>query len=113
MGRAVSSTARTVRPARTRVTPRAAILLTITVAVLVYAMVPLRIYVQQRAQLRILHRQERVLQGRTASLTTQVHQLRDPARLELIARECLGMVRPGEISFVVVPSTGRPAVPRC
>jgi cell division protein FtsB len=109
----VSSAAGALRPSRTRVTPRAAILLTITVAVLVYAMVPLRIYMQQRAELRILHHQERVLASRTTSLTRQVRQLQDPGHLELIARECLGMVRPGEIAFVVVPSTGRPAVPRC
>jgi cell division protein FtsB len=109
----MSSAAHAVRSSRTRVTPRAAILLAITVAVLVYAMVPLRIYVAQRAELGVLHRQERVLQSRTASLARQVRQLRDPRHLELIARGCLGMVRRGEIAFVVVPATGSPAVPRC
>ena len=101
------------RARRSRITPRAALLITITVAVLVYAMVPFRIYLQQQAQLRQLHRQEQVLEARTATLTRQAQQLRDPAHLELIARECLGMVKPGEIAFVVVTKGGHPAPPNC
>ena len=31
--------------------------------------------------------------------------------LERIARECLGMVKPGEIAFVVVPKGGHTATP--
>ena len=85
----------------------------ITVAVLVYAMVPFRIYLQQQAQLRQLHRQEQVLEARTATLTRQAQQLRDPAHLELIARECLGMVKPGEIGFIIAPQSGRAQPPGC
>ena len=47
-----------------------------------------------------------LLEARTATLTRQAQQLKDPTHLELIARECLGMVKPGEIPFVVVPRGG-------
>ena len=33
--------------------------------------------------------------------------------LERIARECLGMVKPGETAFVVVPAHGKPDPPDC
>jgi cell division protein FtsB len=106
-------TARGNHARRARVTPRAAVLVAITVAVLVYATVPLRIYLQQRAELRDLQAQEQVLQSRTADLTRQERELRDPAHLEVVARECLGMVRPGEIAFVVVPKDGHATPPVC
>jgi cell division protein FtsB len=37
--------------------------------------------------------------------------LRDPGFLERLARQCLGMVKPGEVAFVVVPVQGAPAPP--
>jgi cell division protein FtsL len=101
------------RSRRSRITSRAAILLVIVVAMLVYAAVPLRLYLQQRAQLHDLRRQERTLQSRNARLGAEAARLNDPAAIELIARECLGMVRPGEIAFVVTREGAPPAAPRC
>ena len=40
------------RRARSRITPRAAVLLAIVVVMVVYSMVPLRIFLQERADLR-------------------------------------------------------------
>jgi cell division protein FtsL len=58
---------------------------------------------QQRSDVARLQREERLLQQQNGTLRQQVARLHDPAYLERIARECLGMTRPGEISFVVVP----------
>jgi len=98
---------------RMRLTPRAAILLIVIAGLLFALVVPLRTYVAQRAQLAKLQRQEQVLQQQNAALQVQVQQLHDPAYLEQLARQCLGMVRPGEIGFTIAPkgSSATPAPP--
>jgi cell division protein FtsL len=98
------------RSGRLRVTPRAAILAVIVVALLISMVVPFRAYLTQRSRLADLERQTQLLEQQNAQLQRKVERLHDPAYLEQIARECLGMVRPGEIPFVVVPK-GRAAPP--
>lgn len=98
---------------RSRVTPRAAVLLGIVVVMVVYSMVPLRIFLRERADLRRLRQQESVLEARNARLQQDARRLREPASIELIARRCLGMVRPGQIAFVVVPRGSPPTPPAC
>ena len=86
---------------RSRITPAAVILAT-TVAVLLCVMsVPLRTYLSQRTQFDRLQLQSHVLQQQNAKLRERVAQLHDPAYLQRLARECLGMVKPGEIRFSV------------
>jgi cell division protein FtsL len=98
---------------RLRFTPRAAILALVLTALLVSMAVPLRTYLQQRTRVADLQRQTQLLQRQNADLQRQVQQLGDPRYIERIARECLGMVRPGEIGFVVVPQSGPPRPPAC
>ena len=109
-GSATSST-RSVPRARTRLTPRAAILALVVGALLLYLLVPLRAYMAQRAHLSRLEQQTEVLAEQNVKLRAQIAQLEDPAYLERVARECLGMVKKGEIAFVIVPKDGpaRPA----
>ena len=97
--------------ARMRLTPRAAVLLIVMAGLLFALVVPLRSYVAQRSQLAELQRQEQVLQQQNAALQIQVQQLHDRAYLEQLARQCLGMVRPGEIGFTLAPKGGSPATP--
>jgi cell division protein FtsB len=105
-----------------RVTPGAAVLGLVVLLLLFAMVVPLRTYLQQRAQLAQLQREELVLTQQNVALGEQVHRLSDPAYLEELARACLGMVKPGEIAFVVVPKgapaagapvTGSPATASC
>ena len=103
-----ATTTTTARRARSgsRITP-GAVALGLIVLVLLFAMVvPLRTYYQQRAQLAQLQREERILEQQNVGLVEQVRRLNDPAYLEQLARACLGMVKPGEIGFVVVPKGG-------
>lgn len=92
-----------VRRPRLQVSPRAAILAVVVTALLIYLVVPFRTYVAQRDHLNQLERQTQILQEQKARLERQVRMLQDPAYLERIARECLGMVKKGEIGFIVVP----------
>jgi cell division protein FtsB len=95
---------------RIRVTSRGAILAVIITALLVYLAVPLRTYIAQRNRLSDLQRQTSLLEQQNRLLQRQVTLLHDPKYLERLARECLGMVKPGEIGFVVVPK-GRHSIP--
>jgi cell division protein FtsB len=104
-----AAAARSVRRLRAQRTPRAAILAVAITALLIYLVVPLRPYLAQRDRLTQLQRQTQILEQQRTTLERQVQRLKDPAYLERIARECLGMVKKGEIGFIVVPegSSGR------
>jgi cell division protein FtsB len=78
-----------------------------------FAIAPTRAYFDQRARLRDLERQAAVLRRANDELSRRLADLRDPVTLERIARECLGMVDPGEIAFVTVPKRGAPTPPDC
>ncbi len=91
---------------RVRVTPRAAVLLVLVLIVLTFAISPFRAYLAQRTQIRELQQQTQLLQQANLKLDQQISRLQDPAYLEQLARECLGMVRPGETGFVLVPKGG-------
>jgi cell division protein FtsB len=49
-----------------------------------------------------------VVEQQNEVLNARIFQLKDPAYLERLARECLGMVAPGETAFVMVPEQGPP-----
>jgi cell division protein FtsB len=98
---------------RTRFTPRAAVLAVIVVGLLFYLLVPLKTYMAQRSRLQDLTHQMQTLEQQNAALEAKVKQLKDPAYLERLARECLGMVKPGEIPFLIVPKGGAPPPRAC
>jgi cell division protein FtsB len=100
---------------RIQFTPRGAILALVVTALLFYLVVPLRTYVTQRDRLDQLERQSQILRRQNADLESQLQRLGDPAYIEQIARQCLGMVKAGEIPFVVVPKSGSPPpqLPAC
>lgn len=96
---------------RARLTARATLLLTIVIGVLVLSIAPARMYFDQRAELARLERLSDELARENARLSARAEQLRDEEFLERLARQCLGMVKPGETAFVVVPEEGAPAPP--
>jgi cell division protein FtsB len=96
--------------ARVRVSTRAAVLLILVLTVLTFAIAPLRALLVERDQLDRLEQQAQELQRQNAVLRDRILQLQDPAYLERLARECLGMVDPGETAFVTVPEEGPPPV---
>ncbi|MEA2521150.1 MAG: hypothetical protein QOI81_796 [Actinomycetota bacterium] len=98
---------------RTRMSGRAAILIIVVLAVLTLAIAPFRAYTAQRKEISDLRNQAVTLAHDNDVLASQVAKLSDPAELERIARECLGMVRPGETSFMTVPKHGTVTPPKC
>ena len=98
---------------RVRITGRAIVLLALIVGLLVAAAYPVRTYLAQRHDIRSLEQRTQVLARANVKLEHRLRQLQDPAYIERMARECLGMVRAGEIAFVVVPKGGNAEPPPC
>ncbi|MBI4259620.1 MAG: septum formation initiator family protein [Actinobacteria bacterium] len=93
---------------RPRVTGRAVLLVGVVIALLVAAVNPVRTLLAQQDRIADLEETVRELEDENARLGDRIEQLRDPGFLERVARECLGMVRPGEIPFVLLPEEGEP-----
>ncbi|MDQ4005439.1 MAG: septum formation initiator family protein [Actinomycetota bacterium] len=85
---------------RTRITVRAVVLAALVLVLAIAASVPVRQFLAQRAEIAELEQQVGQLEANNDSLRAEIERLHDPQELERIARECLGMVRPGEIKFV-------------
>ncbi len=98
---------------RPRVTTRAIVLAAVVTGLLITAVFPLRTYLAERAQVGALESRITELQRDNRRLAARIDRLQDPKYLERLARECLGMVKPGEISFVVVPRGHAPAPRAC
>jgi cell division protein FtsL len=111
--RTTSAGVQAVEGPRPKLTRRAGVLLVAVAALTLFSMAPVRAYLNQRAEIAELERQVQQLDDSNAKLRAEISRLHDPAELERRARECLGMVRPGEVALVIGPKGGRPASARC
>ena len=104
----MSAGSRTLERDRPRLTGRAAALLVVIALLALLALVPTRQFLAQRGRIADLEAQAARLEEQNGALRAQIAELQDPAELERLARECLGMVRPGEIALVVpgAPASG-------
>ncbi|HYH28247.1 MAG TPA: septum formation initiator family protein [Actinomycetota bacterium] len=105
-----SSAVPTTRP---RLTGRAGLLAIVVLLLGVSGIVPVKQYLAQREEMAALERKVELLLAEQSRLRTRIHKLQDPRELERLARECLGMVKPGEIAFVAVPEDGGSLPPAC
>ena len=101
------------RRSQARLTARAAVLAVVALILLTLAVAPLRGLIDHRSDLARLEQQAELLAERNARLEERIERFTDPTYLEQLARECLGMVRPGETAFVMVPTRGAPPSPNC
>lgn len=95
------ATPRALSHAGPRLTGRAAGLLVALALLLMLALVPARAFLAQRTTMGDLERRTTELERENAKLSGEIARLNDPAELERLARECLGMVGPGEIALVM------------
>ena len=86
---------------RPRLTGRAAALLVAVAILAVMAIVPIGRYLDQRSAIAVIERRAADLEAENADLRAEISRLHDPAELEELARACLGMVRPGEVAFIM------------
>jgi cell division protein FtsB len=71
---------------------------------------PTRQLVQQHRHINDLERRLSALNSENVKLSQEVSRLEDPGELEVLARERLGLVRPGERAYFLSPQD-RPAAP--
>jgi cell division protein FtsB len=64
---------------------------------------PMRQLVQQRSDIASLEQRLAALRTENGRLSKDVDRLSDPKELEVLARERLGLVRPGERAYFVEP----------
>lgn len=104
----MSAGTRTLPRDRPRLTARAAALLVVVAILMLLTLVPARQFLAQRGRIADLEARAARLEQQDDALQREIARLHDPAELERLARECLGMVRPGEIALVTpdVPSSG-------
>ena len=105
--------ARATRARRVRLTARASVLAVVVLVLLTLGVAPLRTLLDQRGQLAQLEHQTHELEAANAELERRIVQLNDPVYLERLARECLGMIEPGETAFVLIPKRGALPAPQC
>ena len=80
---------------------RLALLAVITAGLSVAALPPARKALQQRDLVRAEQQKLSALKTNNAKMQERLTRLDDPDYLEKVAREQLGLVRPGEVSYVV------------
>jgi cell division protein FtsB len=80
---------------------RAALLAAVICVLILSVAVPLRNYVDQRAELSAVYEQQHVLADKIAELERRRVLLADPEHIETQARERLRYVRPGEAPYLV------------
>ena len=83
--------------------PRGAVVLTLIIVLVMSALYPIRQYVGQKSHVHALVAEQAELSARIADLRQQQGLLLSDDEIERIAREQLGMVRPGEVAFAVLP----------
>ena len=99
--------------ARVKLTPRASVLATALFLIAIIAIAPARAYLEQRDRLDELERRAGEVTRSNDALRRHIADLNDPRTLERLARECLGMVMPGETGFVAIPRGQAPTPPEC
>jgi cell division protein FtsB len=97
---------RAVSASRLRLGGRAVVLGVILILTGVASAGVVRRYLDQQAEIDRLEQEVRTIEADRVRLEEQVARLHDPEHLERLARECLGMVKPGEIRFVVPDESG-------
>jgi len=64
---------------------------------------PFQDFLDGRARVDLLERQHRALTAEIGALEAERADLQDPTTIELKAREDLGLIKPGEVPFAIVP----------
>ncbi|HYZ91087.1 MAG TPA: septum formation initiator family protein [Actinomycetota bacterium] len=65
---------------------------------------PARALVSQRDRIELLEERRDALRAENRRLAAEASRLSDPAELEVLARDRLGLVRPGERAYFVEPT---------
>ncbi len=96
-------------PRRGRSAAWLSVLLIVALAITLAGVFPFRQLLSQQRQVETAQAQLEALQAENAALEDEAAALQTPAEIERVAREELGLVRPGETGYVVQPPEARTA----
>ncbi len=99
-------------PAQHRRSPWIALVLLVGLGVTMAGIFPFRQIIAQQRQVELAEQKLEALEAENANLEAQIRELETPVELERLAREELGLVRPGEIAVTVNPAPGVDPAPR-
>jgi cell division protein FtsB len=107
---AVGAASRTSAPTSKRMTGRATALCLVLIALMLAYAYPVRLYLEQEAQIQQLQSTQAAERARISSLSAQSAEWNDPAFIKAQARARFFMVPPGTKTYVVLtPPTAAPA----
>jgi cell division protein FtsB len=86
-----------------------AVVYVVVLAAIIYTVFPVRTYLNQRAETDRARQQIEAIERENDRLAQRAEDLRDPDTVEQLAREDLGMVKPGEESYGILPAPQQPA----
>ena len=89
------------RPGARRRSPVWAMLLLVALAVTLAGIFPFRQILSQERAVSFTEEKLRALEAENARLAADIERLETPIEIERLARERFGLVRPGEVGFVV------------
>lgn len=104
----MNAQASAVRPPRALLTARGALLVVLLGGLLVSATYPGRQLLGQRGRIQALEEEEREISERIVAARAEVGRLGTDEEVERLAREELGMVRPGEVAFAIAGAGAGP-----
>ena len=85
-----------------------ALILIVVAVILIWAIQPIRLWIDQREELSTKQQELEEAQRLNIALQERVEKLQTPELVELIARQNFGLIREGEEAYAVLPPAPEP-----
>tara|TARA_Y100001970_G_scaffold40898_2_gene50423 strand:+ start:3264 stop:3647 length:384 start_codon:yes stop_codon:yes gene_type:complete len=83
-------------------------ILAVVVVILIWAIQPIRLWLDQREDLSTKQQELTDIQSSNSALEQRAEALQTPEQIELIARQNFGLIREGEEAYAVLPAAPDP-----
>ena len=83
-------------------------LLAVVVVILIWAIQPIRLWLDQREELSTKQQELTNIESSNSALEQRAEALQTPEQIELIARQNFGLIREGEEAYAVLPAAPDP-----
>ena len=83
-------------------------ILAVVVVILIWAIQPIRLWLDQREELSTKQQELTDIQSSNSALEQRAEELQTPEQIELFARQNFGLIREGEEAYAVLPAAPGP-----
>ena len=83
-------------------------ILAVVVVILIWAIQPIRLWLDQREELSTKQQELTNIESSNSALEQRAEALQSPEQIELIARQNFGLIREGEEAYAVLPAAPDP-----